>query len=140
MVWYLCIEKNREARNWKCIIEIMINEEDRKFFVYFDNTSRYINSLRIALLESKFLISSKIKSRLRQYLLKHDPYCLYGLCLKGFLLLLFHLLLGLHLWQRIVYWKKLFFQTFLATVVPNVYIVLNKMFKRFKFVGQRGSS
>ena len=118
----------------------MISEEDHKFFVCFDNTSRYINSLRIALLESEFLISSEKKSRLRQYLLKHDPHYLYGLCLKGFLLLLFHLLLGLYLLQRIVYWKKFFFQTFLATVVPNIYIVLNKMFKRFKFAGQRGSS
>ena len=119
----------------------MTNEEDRPLFVCFDNTSRYINSLRIALLESKFLISSEIKSRLRQYLLKHDPYYLYGLCLKGFLLLLFHLLLGLYLLQRIVYWKKNFFQTFLATAaVPNIYIVLNKIFKRFKFAGQCGSS
>ena len=118
----------------------MISEEDHKFFVCFDNTSRYINSLRIALLESKFFISSEIKSRLRQYLLEHDPYYLNELCLKGFLLLLFHLSLGLYLLQRIVYWKKNFLQTFLATVVPNIYIVLNKMFKRIKFVGQRGSS
>ena len=62
----------------------MISEEDHKFFVFFDNSSRYINSLRIALLESKFFISSEIKSRLRQYLLEHDPYYLNGLCLKGF--------------------------------------------------------